>query len=247
MIIGSDVIYFDTLPSTNTHAAVLLRSEKPREGTIISAGFQSGGRGQAGNKWESEACKNLLISIILYPESINPSDQFIISMAISLGLCELLDKYIPGSKIKWPNDIYVNNDKIAGILIENTIMGSGIESCVAGIGLNVNQTIFLSNAPNPVSISSLTGSYLILSQLLNELSATLDKKYKQLLSEDYETIMTDYISRLYKINEWSDYKDSYGLFEGRILSVHENGLIKIEKKGSGIVSEYSFKEVEFIL
>jgi len=247
MIIGSNVIYIETLPSTNTHAALILRSEKLREGTIIRAGFQSGGRGQTGNKWESEADKNLLISIILYPESINPSDQFMISMAISLGICDLLDKYIPGSKIKWPNDIYVNNDKIAGILIESTIMGSQIESCVAGIGLNVNQTIFLSNAPNPVSLSMLTGKEFNTNELLQDLSATLDKRYKQLLTEDFETIMAEYTGRLYKINQWSDYQDKIGVFEGRIISVQENGLIKIEKKKNCLVSEYSFKELEFIL
>jgi BirA family biotin operon repressor/biotin-[acetyl-CoA-carboxylase] ligase len=226
---------------------VILRSDKPREGTIISAGFQSGGRGQSGNKWESETGKNLLISIILYPESIDPSDQFIISMAVSLGICELLDKYIPGSKIKWPNDIYVNNDKIAGILIESTIMGSQIESCVAGIGLNINQTIFRSDAPNPVSLKLLTGKDFNTNELLLYLSAALDKKYKQLLNEDFETIMKEYTSRLYKINVWSGYRDKTGAFEGRIISVYENGLIKIEKKKTGIVSEYSFKEVEFIL
>jgi BirA family transcriptional regulator, biotin operon repressor / biotin---[acetyl-CoA-carboxylase] ligase len=246
MIIGSNVIQFETLPSTNTHAALILRSESPREGTIIQAGFQSGGRGQAGNKWESEAGKNLLISIILYPETINPSDQFVISMAISLGICDLLDKYIQGSRIKWPNDIYVNNDKIAGILIESAIMGSQIESCVAGIGLNVNQTLFLSCAPNPVSMALLTGKEFNTAELLQELSATLDKRYKQLLSEDFETIMEEYTSRLYRINQWSEYQDKTGVFEGIIISVQENGLILIEKK-NGIVSEFSFKEIEFIL
>jgi BirA family biotin operon repressor/biotin-[acetyl-CoA-carboxylase] ligase len=168
-------------------------------------------------------------------------------MAVSLGICELLDKFIPGSKIKWPNDIYVNNDKIAGILIESTIMGSQIESCVAGIGLNINQTIFLSDAPNPVSLKLLTGKDFNTDELLQDLSVALDKKYKQLLNEDFETIMKEYISRLYKINVWSDYRDKTGAFAGRIISVHENGLIKIEKKKTGIVTEYSFKEVEFIL
>jgi len=247
MIIGSKVIYFDTLTSTNTHASLLLKGEKPFEGTIIRAGFQTGGRGQTGNVWESEAGKNLLFSVILYPVTINPADQFLLSMAISLGICDLLDSYLPGSKIKWPNDIYVNNDKIAGILIECSIMGDIIENCIAGIGLNINQRAFHSDAPNPVSLSQLKGKDLDLSQLFLSLSASLDKRYKKLLSEDYELIRADYAKRLYRMNEWSEYSDINGRFTGRILTVRDNGVISIERQDTGTISEYSFKEVEFII
>jgi BirA family biotin operon repressor/biotin-[acetyl-CoA-carboxylase] ligase len=246
MIIGSKVIRFDTLPSTNTYASLLLRSEKPTEGSVIIADFQSGGRGQTGNKWESEAGKNLLFSTILYPETINPADQFILSMAISLGICETLDKYIDGSKIKWPNDIYVNNDKIAGILIECSILGSQIENCVAGIGLNINQSIYLSEAPNPVSMLQLTGIEYDRNEIFAQLIFSLDKRYKQLLSEEYEKIRTEYETRLYRINAWAKYSDRSGTFEGRIISVNRDGVIRVEKKGTGKFSDYSFKEIEFI-
>ncbi len=246
MIIGSEIIYFDSLPSTNTHALQILKNKKPCEGTILRAGFQSGGRGQTGNKWESEAGKNLLISIILYPESINPSDQFMISMAISLGICDLLDKYIPGSKIKWPNDIYVNNDKIAGILIESSIMGNSIENCIAGIGLNVNQSHFLSNAPNPVSLCQIAGKEYDLTDILNDLSSSLDLRYKMIIAEDYKQVREQYIAKLFRLNEWASYRAHNQVFTGRLLSVTESGRLQIETK-PGSKKEYFFKEIEFIL
>lgn len=247
MIIGSKIKYFDSLPSTNTFLSELLKQEKPQEGLIVSAGFQSGGRGQAGNSWESEACKNLIMSVLIYPTTISPEDQFLISMVISLGICDFLDQKTAGSKIKWPNDIYVNDDKIAGILIESSIMGNAIEYCIAGIGLNINQENFRSNAPNPVSLCQITGKMYDLTDLLKELSLSLDIRYKQLLAEDYRIIADEYMRRLFRLKEWHKYSDSSGKFEGRIISVREDGKVSIEKRISGIVSEYLYKEVEFIL
>ena len=139
MIIGSVIKFHKELTSTNDQAFMLLKTINPVEGTVIYADFQKAGRGQKDNKWESEKGKNLLLSIILYPTSIRPEDQFYLSMAVSLGICDFIDSFFPGSKIKWPNDIYINDDKIAGILIENSVMGETIESTIAGIGININQ------------------------------------------------------------------------------------------------------------
>jgi BirA family biotin operon repressor/biotin-[acetyl-CoA-carboxylase] ligase len=246
MIIGSNLIFIENLPSTNSYAGKLLRNQTPTEGTIIYTNYQSAGRGHLGNRWESEDGKNLLISIILSPSMISPSDQFIISMAISLGICDFLNRYIPFCSIKWPNDIYVNNDKIAGILIENSILGYQIEYSIAGIGLNINQEKFLSDAPNPVSLKLITGISLDLITCLNQLASDLDKRYKQIISESYDLIRNDYLSRLYRLNEWFNFKDSGGIYSGRILSVSDIGRLQIERK-SGLRSEYSFKEIEFIL
>ena len=153
MIIGSKLLFFKTLPSTNSFAASMLREQEVQEGTVVYTNYQSAGRGQGGNKWESEENKNLLISIILFPSMINPSDQFLISMAVSLGICDFLDQYTSAISVKWPNDIYVKNDKIAGILIENSIMGDQIEHTIAGIGINLNQTVFEGDVHNPGIIS----------------------------------------------------------------------------------------------
>jgi BirA family transcriptional regulator, biotin operon repressor / biotin---[acetyl-CoA-carboxylase] ligase len=246
MIIGSKVIFRESLPSTNTYLSQLIGKEDLTEGTIIHTGYQSGGRGQSGNKWESEPGKNLLISILIYPSIIKPANQFYISMAFSLGVCDFLTRYIPGYSVKWPNDIYVNNDKIAGILIENSIMGSNIEYSIAGIGLNINQETFLSAAPNPVSLKILTGKNYEINTCLSQLSMDLDRRYKQVLSESFKLIRNDYVSKLYRLKIWSEYRDQTGLFTGRILSVSETGMLQIERK-SGLLREYSFKEIEFIL
>jgi BirA family transcriptional regulator, biotin operon repressor / biotin---[acetyl-CoA-carboxylase] ligase len=245
MIIGSKLFFYKNLPSTNSFAADLLRQGTPPEGSIIHTNYQSAGRGQTGNRWESGDNKNLLISIVLYPKIIKPSDQFLISMAISTGISDFLKRYIQGVTIKWPNDIYVINDKIAGILIENSIMGDTITHTIAGIGINVNQTEF-PDLPNPVSLCLLTGTVYDLSLLLKELASDLDKRYNQLISGDYSNIRREYISLLYRLNEWSRYRDASGPFTGRISDLSFSGRLLIERS-NGTISEYSYKEVDFIV
>jgi BirA family biotin operon repressor/biotin-[acetyl-CoA-carboxylase] ligase len=246
MIIGSEIVFRENLPSTNTYASQILRDKNIKEGTIIYTNYQSAGRGYAGNGWESENGKNLLFSILLFPTFVNPADQFIISMAISLGICDFLERFIPACTVKWPNDIYVNNDKIAGILIENTIMGNTLEESVAGIGLNVNQVKFLSDAPNPVSMKKITGTDYDLNDTLTQLASDLDKRYKQLISEKFIQLREEYTAKLFRLNEWAGFRDSKGVFTGRIISVSESGRLQVETK-SGSRNDYSFKEVEFII
>jgi BirA family transcriptional regulator, biotin operon repressor / biotin---[acetyl-CoA-carboxylase] ligase len=246
MIIGSNILFFNNLPSSNSHAASLIKKKELPEGTIIRTNFQSAGRGYGGNKWESEENKNLLISIVLFPVMISPTEQFIISMAVSLGICDFLDHYTSDISIKWPNDIYVKNDKIAGILIENSIMGNLIEHTIAGIGININQEKFLSEAPNPVSLTNLTGKQYELRNCLNKLASDLDKRYKCLISGDFDLLKNDYHSRLFRHNKWCKYHDMKGIFRGRIVNVSETGRLKVEME-DGMVNEYSFKEIEFVL
>jgi len=245
MIIGSKLFFIENLPSTNLHAARLIKHNDISEGTIIYTNYQLAGRGQMGNKWESEDSKNLLISIVLFPSMINPSDQFVLSMAISLGICDFLKRYIPVCRIKWPNDIYVNNDKIAGLLIENSVMGDHIENTIAGIGLNINQDKFLSSAPNPVSLRMITGKAYDLNTCLYQLADDLDKRYKQLIAGNLIQIKKEYTSNLYRLNKWCNYRDKNGSYLGRIKSTSEYGNIMIESE-SGKTIEYSFKEVDFI-
>jgi BirA family biotin operon repressor/biotin-[acetyl-CoA-carboxylase] ligase len=245
MIIGSALFYCENLPSTNSYAASLLKDKNVPEGYVIYTNYQSAGRGQAGNKWESEANKNLLASVILYPTMINAADQFQLSMVISLGICDFLHRYTKAVSIKWPNDIYVNDDKIAGILIENSIMGGTIEHTIAGIGININQVKFLSDAPNPVSLTNLTGAQYDLTECLSQLTSDLDKRYKYLISGDHERVMSDYISRLYRHNRLSKFRDPKGIFEGRISGVTSAGRLRVKLK-DGSVKEYSFKEIDLI-
>jgi BirA family biotin operon repressor/biotin-[acetyl-CoA-carboxylase] ligase len=246
MIIGSNVLYFENLPSTNAYATGLVKGSKTGEGLVIQAGFQPSGRGQGSNSWESEAGKNLLISIILYPNMIPPAQQFLLSAAVSLGICDFLRQHITGVSIKWPNDIYVGSDKIAGILIENSIMGDRLEHSVAGIGLNINQENFRSGAPNPVSLRMITGKNYNLDECLASLLEHLDSRYLELTKGSNDRLESDYQELLFRRNEWHRYRDSAGEFRGMIIAAGSDGLLQI-KRENGSTAEYSHGELDFIL
>ncbi|MBN2863080.1 MAG: biotin--[acetyl-CoA-carboxylase] ligase [Bacteroidales bacterium] len=245
MIIGSKLLYYKTLTSTNTKALLFLKNEDLPEGTVIHTAFQTSGKGQAGRRWESEEGKNLLLSIILYPESVIPEKQFIISVVISLGICDLLDRYHPDCRIKWPNDIYIKNNKIAGILIENSVSGSTIKSSVAGIGLNINQFIFPEDIPNPTSLKLATGKEYDTATVMKELLSDLDIRYKQMLYGSWEGLREEYITRLYMLNKWGTYKSSARIFNGKITGVSEQGQIIIEDR-KGKIEQFSFREIHYV-
>ena len=245
MIIGSKIIFRKNLSSTNLYATKLLKENEVQEGMIIYTNYQTAGRGQAGNTWESENGKNLLISLILYPAMIKLSDQFVISKIISLGICDFLRQHIANVSIKWPNDIYVNNDKIAGILIEASIIRNKIENIIVGIGLNINQKKFKNEIPNPVSLKIITGEDYGIEDCLKNLATCLDLRYKQILEEKKADIDREYLSNLYRIRKWSNYSDVNGLFEGKIISVTDGGRLQIEDR-NGKIYEYGYKEVNFL-
>jgi BirA family transcriptional regulator, biotin operon repressor / biotin---[acetyl-CoA-carboxylase] ligase len=245
MIIGSRKIFIDKVSSTNTHSTFLLRKGKVQEGTIVHTNFQTAGRGQQGNTWESQYGKNLLFSIILYPVTVKADKQFVISKIISLGLRDYLNGIVPDVSIKWPNDIYVRNDKIAGILIENSIIKNEIENTVAGIGLNVNQDKFSRSVPNATSLKKLTGIEFDPGSCLTEISVTLDLRYKQMLYGNNKLIDEDYLSSLYRFGDFNEFSDSNGIFEGKIIAVTGTGRLQIEDR-RGRIYEYGFKEVDFL-
>ena len=246
MLIGSNVIYYDELTSTNTEASLLLKTNEIKEGTVIHAGFQTAGRGQAGNSWESERGKNLLFSVIIYPDSVISGEQFLISIAFSLGICDFLDNYVRHSKIKWPNDIYINNDKIAGVLIENSILGKRMENSIIGIGLNLNQEKFPRNIANPSSLKIVTGRDYDPEFCLGQLLSCLDKRYKILLYGDREFLVCEYKSRLFRFGKWISFKSGKDVFTGRITDIILSGNLAIERKEGGSAS-YSYGEIEYIL
>ncbi len=245
MIIGSKIIYTESVPSTNTLASELIRDEKPPEGTIIRAGFQSEGRGQPGNRWESEAGSNLLFSIILYPDMLRPDQQFLISMALSLGIRDFIRAEAGSCSVRWPNDIFVNDRKIAGILIENSIMADSVSSCVAGIGININQSRFDGLEPAPVSLKMVSGRTCDPGECLLKVAEKLDRRYKQLLAGEYDSVAAEYNAALYRYMEWSKFKDDGGDFTGRIISVTPEGFLVIERR-DGKKCEYAFREVRFV-
>lgn len=208
-MIGKNIIEIEETGSTNLYASDLLRSKEIPEGTVISAFRQSSGRGLGSNSWESEAGKNLTISIILYPSFLPIEKQFMLNKVVSLGVYDIITKLIENTnslvnksivKIKWPNDIYIGDKKVSGILIENAIIGNKFLHSIVGIGININQEIFLSDAPNPVSLKNITGKEYGLKECLELLCSYLDKRYFQLKNDNYKAIDKDYLSTLYVVS-----------------------------------------------
>jgi BirA family transcriptional regulator, biotin operon repressor / biotin---[acetyl-CoA-carboxylase] ligase len=245
MALEFSLIFFKELTSTNSQASIMLKEGLAAQGCVIYTDYQTTGKGRAGNKWESEKGKNLLFSIILIPNFISPEDQFLISMAISLGVCDFTDSHFLESKIKWPNDIYINDDKIAGILIENSILGGTVENTIAGIGVNINQIVFPPSVPNPVSLSILTGREYDRKACLEELITCLGRRYEILMSGKPEQIRRDYLSHLYRLNEWHFYRSGGKQFRGIIKGISVFGKLIVEDDNAR-ATEFDFKEIEYV-
>jgi len=241
----NNIIVLKEVDSSNNYAKHLV-DRGVDNGTVVLAHFQQTGRGQVGNFWESEAEKNLLMSLILYPQFLEAGKQFSISKAISLALVKWLENETENVAIKWPNDIYVGDKKIAGILIENTIKGRSLDSSIVGIGLNLNQEVFTSNAPNPVSLKQLTGNNYDVKEVLHELLLIFQSLITDLEYGDLEKIDRAYFEKLYRGEEWCLYRKEGVEFEARINGIGEFGQIQLENT-SGEILEFMFKEVEFVI
>ena len=229
-------MYITSTNSTNTLLKELLAKGKWRGGErFIRAGYQTEGRGQTGNGWESEEGKNLLCSILLPPDK----NLYFLNIAVGVALLRVIGDDFT---IKWPNDIYFGDRKAAGILVENAIIGSEIKYSIAGVGLNVNQTVFVSDAPNPVSLKQIRGREYDVEQLMNQLLEQVD----QVLSEPEQDVWSYYKTHLYRRAGWYPFEDQNGQFEARIEDVLPTGEIVLRDK-QGNQRKYHFKQVRYIL
>lgn len=234
--------YIKQTQSTNQLLRELLRETDLPEGYVIRTDFQTAGKGQPGNSWESETGKNLLFSILLYPEHISLNEHFIVSQLVSLSIINALNEFAEGFCIKWPNDIYYFDKKIAGILIENSLQGTHIKSSVIGIGLNINQKAFVSNAPNPISLCCITGKRMARKPILNKICKNIQELYRL---GNAELIRKMYFEKLYRNSGFYTYKDETGLFEAKIKSVQPDGKLELITR-QGETRSFYFKEVSFV-
>jgi BirA family transcriptional regulator, biotin operon repressor / biotin---[acetyl-CoA-carboxylase] ligase len=229
--------------STNNYAANLPPSTP--EGSVVWALSQTQGRGLGSNSWESEPHKNLTFSIILKPVFSKAVGQFYISKVISLAVSDFIAMYTDRVAVKWPNDIYVGNKKIAGILIENSIERDFIKQSIVGIGINMNQKVFTSEAPNPVSLAQLTGEEYDLEESLEVLSVLIEYRYGLLKDGDFATIDENYIDLLYRYQQLSSYQSNGKTFKGTITGVKPTGELQITDE-TGRLQYFLYKEVEFV-
>ena len=214
-------------------------TDAPGQPLVVWADYQTAGKGQGTNRWESERDKNLLFSILYHPLHIQANRQFTISMAISLAIVDALEQQIGDVCIKWPNDIYWRNAKIGGILIENRLLGQTIKDSVIGVGLNVNQRQFKSDAPNPISLWQIHGHE-------TDRGALLDTILERFTYYNNKELRQQYVSKLYRRKGFHPYCDQDGTFMAEFKDVEDDGhLILCREDGS--LSRYAFKEVQFII
>lgn len=243
VFIGKKAFFLPSCHSTNEIASLLLTNREQLNGTVVYSDYQSAGKGQRGNIWESDAGLNILLSIILETNFIEPSEFFDLTVITSLAIHDLLSEYYKdGFKIKWPNDIYFGDKKISGILIENYIRQNVIEWCIAGVGLNINQRNF--KEKNAVSLSQICDQSFDREELINVLLQKMEIRYFQLKKGQQSKLKKEYISNLYWKDELHVYQSEGTYFNGKIISVEPTGKLKMEVDDG--VRIFDFKEVEFI-
>jgi BirA family biotin operon repressor/biotin-[acetyl-CoA-carboxylase] ligase len=247
IFIGENRINLERVASTNDYLKAELSKSKPfPEGTVIMAVEQFAGRGQVGTRWESQKGKNLTVSILLCPSFLHPSKQFNLNIAICLAIQHVLSTILPEKVfIKWPNDIYVGNKKLGGILIENIIQGNTWKYAIIGIGINVNQCEFPENARNAGSLIKLLHESYSIEKLLTEICRSIEQHYFQLKMGGHAKQKELYCENLFGINETRPFKIDGIQVEGKIVAVDESGQLLIDFNGH--VTKFGFKEIEYVI
>lgn len=238
-------IHLDTTDSTNSHLRRMLNNgaDLP-DFAVVYATEQTAGRGQRGNSWESEPGKNAIFSLLYYPIAVPAATQFILSQVIALSIAGTLSKYTDGISIKWPNDIYWYDKKISGTLMECDLKGKNVCTCIIGCGININQTEFLSDAPNPVSLKMITGKTYDPLDIIKDVRDEFQNIYRSVSIQD---IRLRYLTNLYRYDGLPyRFEDSYGVFSATIHSIEPTGHLRLQTT-DGELRRYEFKELKFII
>ena len=244
-----NIIRPDSVNSTNDYALELFKNKGIlTDGSVVVTDNQIAGKGLDRNRWESEPGKNLTFSVCLLPHFLPVEKQFELNKALSLGICDFVREVVPNEKvsIKWPNDIYINNEKVAGILISSTIRGDLLDFTVAGFGININQTIFLSDAPNPVSLIKYTDKELNLDECLELVCKKLDTRYGQLKANQFTLLDFNYLESLFRFNETHRFKFRGKMIKAKITGVSNFGHLQLVSS-NGEKQECDMKEISFII
>ncbi len=242
------IITLNEVDSTNSY----LEREAPeiKETVMVVARNQTAGHGQRGNGWESAPGENLTFSVLYHPESYRATSQFAISEATALAVVDLLALHGIEAKVKWPNDIYVGDKKICGILIQNSLMGNEISHSILGVGININQTKFLSDAPNPISLKQLTGESYELESLTPEIAQCLENRLKLIYGESNRgRLHNEFLGKLWRGDEaFYTFCDTASgeNFEATIDGIAPDGVLTL-RLHDDTTRDYRFKEVSFIL
>lgn len=246
-----NIIYIPEIDSTSSELHRQLRDYDLPHGYCIITDYQTDGYGQASNRWESDRAQNLLFSLLLRPHVIDPSEQFVITEIVTLSILRALQPEISEEiTVKWPNDIYVRDRKLCGMLIENTLCGHKIDSCIVGIGINVNQTEFRSEAPNPISLGQISGHGYDRAGLLKPIIENILALYDDLVRDNtigFRRQLHDYyLSHLYRRTGYHSYKTPSGQpFLATIHDITPQGLLVLRDEEETF-RHYAYKEVIFL-
>jgi BirA family transcriptional regulator, biotin operon repressor / biotin---[acetyl-CoA-carboxylase] ligase len=256
---GRHLIKLDSVDSTNRFLSKLFSEDSLPEGTGVLAEYQTAGQGMAGNYWISEKGKNLLLSLLFMPHFLPIRNVFLLNKAIALGVYNFIKKIIPeksGTKssfsyrlpltIKWPNDIYILDEKVCGIKIDNAIRGHQIQNSIVGIGININQVEFPPALLNPISLKFISGKELSVAACFSILCNEIEKQYLRLKAGHDKEINQEYHSSLYRLNKFSWFMDVSGSFEGMITDVDEEGRLCILGPG-GKLLKYQMKDIKYLI
>ena len=239
------MIELDETRSTNSFLRDY-RPLQPVDMTLVTAEYQTAGRGQGSNSWESERGKNLLFSLLVNPAALPVVQAFVLSEAIALSIREAVARFVHEEvTIKWPNDIYVGDSKIAGILIENTLQGACVARSIMGCGVNVNQENFVSDALNPVSLRQLLQRDIERSFVLDAIVEGFTRRYDLIQRSSFAPIVDEYRDMLYRRTGYHPFRDADGTFEAEIADVELSGHLVL-RRSDGKLSRYAFKEVAFL-
>jgi BirA family biotin operon repressor/biotin-[acetyl-CoA-carboxylase] ligase len=248
--IGLPFVELQSVDSTNNYARQQIHAGLAQHGMAIFAHEQLSGKGQRGKTWSSEKDANIILSILLKPQSLLLSQQFILSACMALAITDFFTEYAgTETKIKWPNDLYWQDRKAGGLLIESVVgspeSGAGLwEWAIVGIGININQTSFPADLPNPVSLKQITGKDFNVVDLAKELCDHIEKYFRKLTDEDLSGIHDHYVARLYKKNSTVKLKKGNRVFEAMIKSVSPSGKLIVQH---AIEEEFDFGEVEWMI
>lgn len=236
------VDWIESCPSTNSYLGE--HAARAPRGYTVAARVQSAGRGQRGNSWEAEPYKNLTFSILLKPDNFPAARQFELSMLVAIAVAETIDSIIGPHEalVKWPNDIYIGDKKICGILIENSLQGQFLQYAIAGIGININQHTFLSDAPNPVSITQITGRQYDLDTLITIFADAVDNAVHN-YDNNTDALLERFRARLWRATGAHPFREPGGQpFIAEIRAISPQGPLTLSNNKT-----YNFKEIQFIL
>lgn len=236
------IVRLDVVNSTNTLMRELLLKGEAAEGLMLVTERQTEGRGQLDAEWESQAGANILSSVLFSPANLLVANQVYLNMAVCLAVYDTVSSFCRGTKIKWPNDVYINRRKVAGILIENNLQGNLLKHAIVGIGLNVNQKQF-SNT-KATSLHAEAQITFDKDDVLQELVDALAKRYAQLQLRQFERIKSDYHQHLMGIHEICTFKTASEVFDAIVLGVDEDGRLMLRRQNR--IERYQVKQISLL-